>query len=520
MQVGWALGLSLVLVAFTSALGGIGLLAVLAKRHDSRRSGLFADGPGSTLFIFDGERLIDASPSARSLLAAAAMRGPPWHRLMAFLAPRFPQLDDQIAALAQKGRIVLNSSQPKGEAPMTFLAESRSGLTRISLSDPDADGMLNVTDPLTLRAMEEELRLLRGTVAHLPLPIWLESAKGEVIWANSGYLELATSRLGPEYELAWPLPKLIHVKGDERQRVKVGTTTWFDTHVHPADDGRMIYALPIDGLVHAEAALSEFTQTLTKTFAHLPIGLAIFDRQRQLALFNPALHDLTCLPPEFLSLRPSLFDFLDRMRERRMIPEPEDYPDWRQRIINLEKAAAQGLYNETWNLPGGQTYRVLARPHPDGALALLFEDISNEMSRTRRYRSEVELGQAVMDSLDEALAVFSPSGLLVMSNTAYTALWGHDPAGSLAAESGITMLADHWRKQTATSPIWEEAEDFVVTLGERKAWDGDARLSDGRLLRCRFVPLAGGATLIGFRVALGGEAQAHGLVFTRARVTA
>ena len=179
---------------------------------------------------------------------------------------------------------------------------------------------------------------------------------------------------------------------------------------------RLIFALPADAAVQAETALRDFMQTLTKTFAHLHVGLAIFDQQRQLQLFNPALLDLTGLPVDFLSMRPSLLSVLDAMRDRNMIPEPKDYRGWRRQLVELEKAAASGLYEETWSLPGGQTYRVIGRPHPNGAIALMFEDISGEMLRTRRYRADLELGQSVIDQMDEAIAVFSEGGQLVMSN--------------------------------------------------------------------------------------------------------
>ncbi len=52
-------------------------------------------------------------------------------------------------------------------------------------------------------------------------------------------------------------------------------------------DGLSIYsAKQAEDVVKAERELQRFMQTLTDTFAHLPIGLAIFDRSRQLVLFN------------------------------------------------------------------------------------------------------------------------------------------------------------------------------------------------------------------------------------------
>jgi hypothetical protein len=47
--------------------------------------------------------------------------------------------------------------------------------------------------------------------------------------------------------------------------------------------------------------------------------------------------------------------------------------------------------------------------------------------------------------------------------------------------------------------LWDDATDFVTTLGDRTPWDGEARMLDGRLVTIRFRPLTGGATLITFR---------------------
>jgi hypothetical protein len=35
-------------------------------------------------------------------------------------------------------------------------------------------------------------------------------------------------------------------------------------------------------------------------------------------------------------------------------------------------------------------------------------------------------------------------------------------------------------------------------MADRTPWDGEVRLLDGRMVNCRFRPLAGGATLITF----------------------
>ncbi|MEY4870999.1 MAG: hypothetical protein RLZZ563_329 [Pseudomonadota bacterium] len=332
-----------------------------------------------------------------------------------------------------------------------------------------------------------------------PVLLWHEAPDGQVTWANAPYLALMQTTQDVE-----GLTRLFgqETSGKQRRTVEVdGTIRWFDVDHSPHPNGRIGHAMPADTVVRLEQALGEMLQTMAKTFAHLPTGLAVFDRDRHLQLFNPALCDLTGLSPAFMSRRPSLNAVLDAMRDRKTVPEPADWKAWRRRLADMERAEANGQSVETWALPGGQTYRVAARPQPNGALVLLIDDISNEITRSRRHRADLELGQAVIDSLDDAIAVFSGSGHLVMSNAAYAAFWGHDPAG-LVGDIGIRQLAEQWRGASAPTPVWSQAEDFVTLIEDRAPWQAEVRLADGRLIGCRVTPLSGGATMMAFHRAV------------------
>ena len=501
LLVTWMVGTAVLAAALASA----GILLLDRRRRQSPVS-IFAETPNGTVFLFDGEVLIDSTPSARALLTSSQTRGSALVKLKAYLAAHFSDLDEHLLRLPHEGAMTL-ASPPGGGQPLVLLAETRGGLTRLVLVDPEQEDHLPGPDLMAQRAMVEELDLLRATMTKAPVLIWRERGNGDVTWANAAYLLRAGDVLEPGQDLSWPLPRLFDrmatVQGVAGQRQKLilsgGKALWYDLSSSSEGDGRLVFALPADSAVQAEAALRDFMQTLAKTFAHLHVGLAIFDHQRQLQLFNPALLDLTGLPVDFLSMRPSLLSVLDAMRDRNMIPEPKDYRGWRRQLIEMEKTAASGLYEETWSLPGGQTYRVIGRPHPNGALALMIEDISGEMLRTRRYRADLELGQSVIDEMDEAISVFSSAGQLVMSNTSYTRLWGNDPSANLG-DASLCALCAEWRGHCAPSTIWADLEDFASNPGDRAVWQAEARLLDGRLLDCRFAPLAGGATLTAFRL--------------------
>ena len=279
---------------------------------------------------------------------------------------------------------------------------------------------------------------------------------------------------------------------------------WFDVTSLLQGSGTLHFALDVGGLVLAESARAQFVQTLAKTFAHLSTGLAIFDRQRRLVLFNPAFMDFTGLSATFLSARPLVHTVLDRLREARIVPEPRDFASWREELAALELAAARGQYCEIWTLPGGQTYRVTGRPHPDGALAFLFEDISGEVGVARRARTEHDTAGAVFDLLEDAIAIFSHNGEMTLANAAYAALW---PAPTDARRHLSDEIA-RWNDAFEPSPIWEEMRGLIGVARLQVA--RGLRRTDRRSLALRLSPLPRGARLVAFSedAAPAGEATA------------
>jgi len=351
----------------------------------------------------------------------------------------------------------------------------------------------------------QELLDLQDVVHHSPMLVWRVNEDKQVVWANRAYHDILDRTTKTDRTQSDPLPVLFDLsvegRSSSRQQVRFADQdhpSWFEQFSAPLDTSMTLhFALRADPIVKAEDALRNFVQTLTKTFAHLPIGLAIFDRDRQLALFNPALADLTTLEPEWLTARPTLYAFLDRLREYRHVPEPKDYKSWRDRIAALEQAAVNGTYEENWPLPTGQTYRVTGRPHPKGAVAFLFEDISSSISLQRQFRSELELSQSLLDSMPDAIAVFSGDGDLVMSNDAFAALWGVDPREMLASLS-VNETVSMWQAACKPSLVWEGFRDFAGSLRERAEWDAMVEHISGQRLCARFTPLSRGAISCSF----------------------
>lgn len=472
------------LAATTALILTSSILTVLAAFHWLRPAPAPAPGHrklsvknSGMVYLFEGRKLLDATERASSLLPPGQQGLDDFGRFLAVFGPRFPGLEERLSTLAPDIPVTLDdpSGDPHG---LSLTAEYHDGVTRLALVDPGESDSNQRLERYALQAMEIELGTLRSIAEQSPILTWKQRADGTVIWANAAYMDMIRHDYGEGDLSTWPPRRLFDcieaTRSDDPRRLhrpsqRTGVPEWFEVSGHAVGDAVLSFAVPIDGTVRAETMLKAFIGTLGKTFAQLPIGLAIFDAGRRLVLFNPALVDLTGLDAAALSQQPNLHTFLDALRENQRIPEPRDYKSWRLRIARLEAEATDGRYQETWTLPNGQTYRVTGQPHPDGAVAFLFEDITSEVSLKRQFRSELDTGQSVLDAMPQAMAVLDAEGCLTVVNAAFRDLWDLDPANSPARIPVDAVLAA--LAMTAPEPPgFAQLRDFVRARRPRMAF--------------------------------------------------
>ncbi len=504
-------GLTLIFIAVVALLGA-GLFLTISTRLDTQGQksvrAMIKEAEEEVVFLFDDKLLIDATPAARHLLAQRHRDGSDWDKFLGSFAHHFPHLRLHLATLATDGNRTLTSPTDKN---LRICAEYWDGVARIAYIDGTPRGR-NGLDATMLASIEEELATLRGLAEDAPQLIWKLDDGGAVTWANRTYLDIAQEVTGydPDEIPVWPpiniFPEAVLPESDGHSRagrhsvIRTGTRDpiWYDVTSVRRGAETIHFAMDITAVIRAEETQRNHMQTLVKTFAQLSIGLTIFDKERRLVIFNPAILDLTGLPVDFLASKPRIHTFLDRLREIRMIPEPKSYANWRETITQLESRASDGTYYENWDLPNGQTYRVTGRPHPNGAIAFIFEDISAEVTLTRRFRTEIETSQAVLDQLDEAVAVFSAAGTLTMVNSGYVRLWHDTPIDHFI---GTSLLEEsrRWQAWTVPTPVWARLREQCGSFGQRAHWEDTVRLADGRLLTCRVRPMPAGGLMVSFK---------------------
>ncbi|MEM6758904.1 MAG: PAS-domain containing protein [Pseudomonadota bacterium] len=471
----------------------LGMLVLTSSRKRHARSTLTHDG--SVSFLFRDCDLEHATPAGNALLSSTSAETD-WHALRAALAARFPEFPDD-EAVRKATNTVISATDPGDTGVVERSCEDE--MIRVDVRETNSSDSHTVH---TIRILQSRNATLELAAEAAPYPIWTTDADGQVNWHNARYDTLLKTQ--GQKDSAVPLFDVSGLEqtrgGSVRSSIPGGpdaNDTWFDVTLTKKGGRTVCHAVDINAVIQAEIAQRNFVQTLAKTFAQLSIGLAIFDRNGQLALFNPAMVDLTSLPVEFLSGRPELLTFFDRLRDNRVMPEPKNYRTWRHEITDLIAAASKTSYEETWTLDSGQTYRISGRPHPDGAVAFLIEDITAEISLTRNFRAELELGQSMMDNFDDALAVFSTTSVLTFCNSAFRSLWKMDPEASFA-DITIHDCQKTWQEACAPNPAFGDIRDFVLRLGERTRWETELTHNNGDRLAVLVCPIAAGATMVRF----------------------
>ncbi|MEM7643662.1 MAG: PAS-domain containing protein [Pseudomonadota bacterium] len=473
------------------ALGAILWLAPRPRRHPHRAES-FSD---PRHLVFRQGYLIEQSDNVGFLLPDPVNRLSAWDDLVDTLSDLTDHTVAAFQDLRDTGR-PLRLDGTFGRDRITVLGSRDGEDIRITVAATDTDQSSIRMDLACLTALESELEMLARAHATNSTLSWVSDAEGRIVWANAAYADLLALCHGPDAARGWPLIALFPdgdaPAGTSRRKTtdRTGAVHWFEVTTLPADQNgqRFAHAVSLAAAIRAEDGRRAFIQTLTKSFAFLPTGLAIFDKDGQLAQFNPALMDMTGLDPQWLSRRPRLSDFFDALRERQRLPEPRNYKDWRDTIAKLGQAETASAYHETWTLPSGPTYRMTARPQSDGAVTLLFEDVSADVSATRAAREDRSMLAAIIETMDEAILAFDADGTLRVDNAAARDLWlGAGDDGCLPQT--LDGCISFWQDACDPSPAWGDLRSFARNASDRAEWTERLSRDDSVPLDMRVTPL-------------------------------
>jgi signal transduction histidine kinase len=413
---------------------------------------------------------------------------------------------EALAAAAPEHAVRLKTLIAKGE-PCRFLAPIPGGVIVVEGRPSGAIAWLRLT--VAMNAVPGGK--FAGLADRLPHPAWIADLRGELIWANRAWLEAVEAKSIDDAKargLAFDrgAESLIVESGQLRSRregfrwvtVK-GQRRAYRVVAEPlGEDEVSAFAIDATEAEETREALKRHVSAHDETLNHLADAVAIFEKSKRLAYHNTAFQTLWDLDPAWLAERPTHGELLDRLRQRRRLPETANYAKWKEKELEFY-GSSEVAPDDLWSLPDGRTLRVVRQPHPLGGVLLLFSDITGELKLRAQYNALIQVQRATLDKLNDAVAVFGSDGLLRLHNEAFEQLWGVttaqlQDAGDFDGVSGLCRRTVH------DQALWGELKARVADPDPtaRIPIAGEAKTSDRRTFAYQSRPLPDGATLLAF----------------------
>ncbi|MBV9750487.1 MAG: PAS-domain containing protein [Acetobacteraceae bacterium] len=344
-----------------------------------------------------------------------------------------------------------------------------------------------------------------------PGPAWITTGEGKLIWANQAWLtameadsvEDAAARNLVFDAGAQALVGETAASGQRREALRWvtvhGRRRAFHLTVNSLPGGGVgASALDVTETEELREALKRHEQAHDETLNRLADAVAIFSPDKRLSFFNIAFAELWGLEPAWLADKPTHGEILDRLRQRRRLPETADYGKLKAEELSHYEDLGPSP-DDLWTLPDGRTLRVVRQPHPLGGLLLLFSDVTGELRLKAQYNGLIQVQQATLDKLNDAVAVFGSDGRLRLHNEAFERFWGVS-APDLAAAGDFDGVVELCVHRIHDLQFWRELKARVGDPGPeaRVPVSGETRTSDRRIIAFQSRPLPDGATLLAF----------------------
>ncbi|WP_372708451.1 ATP-binding protein [Brevundimonas sp.] len=357
-------------------------------------------------------------------------------------------------------------------------------------------------------ATESGLGLLADSY---PTPTWIADAAGRLAWVNKAWLaEMKADSVEVARERGLSFDRgadaIVAEAGRLNQRQEGfrwttggGRRRAWRIVAEPIQGGAVLaFALDMTEAEETRDTLRRHVEAHDETLNHLADAVAIFGPSRRLAFHNTAFQTLFNIDPAWLDERPTHAELLDRLRQRRMLPEVIDYAGWKARELDFY-GATEAAPDDSWSLPDGRTLRVVRQPHPLGGVLLLFSDITDELKLRSRYNAQIQVQTATLDKLNDAVAVFGSDGRIRLHNEAFDGFWGVtgealDAAGDFDAVAALcqTTMPDPALWLGLKARVADPDPESRVPIA------GEGRTVDGRIASWQTRPLPDGATLVAF----------------------
>ncbi len=296
--------------------------------------------------------------------------------------------------------------------------------------------------------VEDECARLEQMVDGLDSPVWLRDENLHLLSVNKKYLDFAGVKNKSEVlqngieicngkgeKVALSVAEAAQKsKKQQKKNLKIvrgGELFNFELRENPYYTGDSLDKIGTVGYLVDNTALEKAKRGFKinqnnhlEILGALGTAFAIFDDRSKLYFYNASFKNLWNLDNEFLEKTPSYLQFLEVVRENKMLPPVPDIKNYKQEEMSIFGGLLE-TKEDLLHLPDGRTIRRLRTPHPNGVI-FAFEDVSDRLATMRRLNDLMSMQQNILDNLTDSVLIFGPNQRLKFYNRSYLKLWGLD----------------------------------------------------------------------------------------------
>ncbi|WP_018997115.1 sensor histidine kinase [Hirschia maritima] len=409
-----------------------------------------------------------------------------------------------LTIIGPNGRFLEADGRTAGGRAVLWVSDS----TIKGLEESGARGRLEEARQIIARDPTAFLEML----GKAPFIAWRLSGAGRLQWVNESYLKavegvnldhVLDKQIMLDQDIASQAQTVLTEKEDSRETRYIvidGERRAMRVLMFPLSGGVAGMAFDVSEEEAAREKLERHQRAHDDTLNHVSDAVAIFGADRKLSFHNKHFEELWDLDPRFLLEKPSHGEFLDRLRESKLLPAQQKYSDWRTKELDYNQGGSKRSIDENmWMLPDGRTLQVTRQKHPLGGILLLFKDITDELSLKANYNALINQQKATLDKLNEAVVVYGGDGGLRLHNSSFEKLWQIDPE-KLKNSPEFDEVAEMSAPLFHDKSVWAAIKGRVTnpTPDARQEFRGEMKRADGSIVTFLTQPLPDGATLIAF----------------------
>lgn len=356
---------------------------------------------------------------------------------------------------------------------------------------------------------------LRAALNALPLPIWRRGDDLALIDCNGAYgaavdatpavaiaegREIAAGVLPARGRALAERARATKIAQSESQHIVINGSrrlVEFTEVPLPGDGGLIGYARDFTDLENVQAELARHIAAHADVLENVATAIGIYGPDTHLKFYNTAFSALWRLEEEWLATEPTLGEVLERLRERRRIPEYADFRAFKKQQLGMFTSLIEpdeGLLH----LPDERTLRYFVSTHPFGGLTFIYEDVTDKLALERLYNTLIEVQRETLDNLYEAIAVYGSDGRLKLSNPAYGKIWELSPE-DLQGEPHIGDIVEKTRHFFDEGDDWASLKSRIMArVTAQVLSSGQLERRDGSTLQVASVPLPDGNVLLSY----------------------